>query len=108
MPSNSLAASPTAPFAKTALPWQILTPLFSNTSTFLPHSFAVRDRSPHVFSISCALFTKIAGVYAGSHFPISIFHIPSSNFFKINTYKIALCKSFRMNTYEKRGGRGGA
>src|SRR2546430_1103677 len=113
MPSNSLAAlppttSPSALFAQTALPQQILTPLFSFTSTLLLHSFAVRDKSSHVFSIPCALFAKNAGVYPPSHFPISIFHFPFSNFFKINTYKIHFCKLFRMNTYEKRGegGRG--
>src|SRR5436190_5702555 len=135
MPSNSLAAlpstpSPTALFAQTALPQQILTPLFSFTSTLLLHSFAVRDKSSHVFSMSCALFTENAGVYPPSHSPISIFQFPFSQHpmkdadperpsgaegflnslrparifakpIRINTYKIILCKFFRMNTYEK-------
>src|SRR5258708_2192229 len=92
MPSNSLAALapttiPTALFAQTALPQQVLTPLFSFTSTLLLHSFAVRDKSSHVFSISCALLTENAGVYPPPHFPFSISHVPFSNFFRINTYK---------------------
>src|SRR5438876_6514588 len=92
MPSNSLAAlppivNPTALFAQTALPEQILTPLFSFTSTLLLHSFAVRGKSSHVFSIPCALFTKNAGVSPSSHFPISIFHFPFSNCFRMNTYE---------------------
>src|SRR5256885_9948639 len=89
MPSNSLAdlpptANPTALFAQTALPHQILTPLFSFTSTLLLHSFVVRDKSSHVFSIPCALFTKNAEVYPPSHFTLSIFHFPFSNFFRMN------------------------
>src|SRR2546430_1503753 len=112
MPSNSLAAlppttSPSALFSQTVLPQQILTPLFSFTSTLLLHSLAVRDKSSHVFSIPCALFTENAGVCPPSHFPISISHFPFSNSFKINTYRIAICKPFRMNTYEKTGGGGG-
>src|SRR5882762_1746599 len=89
MPSNSLAAlpstaSPTALFAQTALPQQILTPLFSDTSTLLLHSFVVRDKSSLLFATTCALFTENAGVYPPSHFTLSIFHFPFSNFFRMN------------------------
>ena len=112
MPSNSLAAlpptaNPTALFAQTALPQQILTPLFSFTSTLLPrslrgslHSFLPRansargpqtarsvalfrslskeQKSSLLFSTPCALFAENAGVYPPSHSPISIFHFPFS------------------------------
>ena len=112
MPSKSLAAlpqtaNPTALFAQTALPQQILTPLFSFTSTLLLHFFAVCGKSWRFFSTACALFTENAGVYPPSHSPISISHFPFSNVFRINTYKTAICKLFRMNTYEKtrEGGR---
>ena len=106
MPSESLAAlpqtaNPTALFAQTALPQQILTPLFSFTSTLLLHSFAVCGKSWRFFSTACALFTENAGVYPPSHSPISISHFPFSNVFRINTYKTAICKLFRINTYEK-------
>jgi len=75
MPSNSLAAlpptaSPTALFAHAALPQQILTPLFSFTSTLLPRSLrgcltlSCPERTQrgvrklHVLSHSFALFQK--------------------------------------------------
>ena len=137
MPSKSLAAlpstpSPTALFAQTERPQQILTPLLSFISALLsrsasdlPHSFLPRAnsrtgaqtarsfalfhslskgrKSSRVFPTACALFTENAGMYSPSHFQLSIFHFPSSNFFRINTYRIAICKPFRMNTYGKRG-----
>src|SRR5216684_1859156 len=89
MPSNSLAAlpstaRPTALFAQAALQQQLLTLLFSFTSTLLLHSFAVRDKSWRFFSTTCALFAENAGVYPPSHFSISSFYFPFSNFFRMN------------------------
>src|SRR5256885_853876 len=104
MPSNSLAAppstaSPTALFAQTALLQQILTPLFSFTSTLLLHSFVVRDKSSLLFPTTCALFAKKTGVYPSIQ-SRSLLASPSrpAKPIKINTYEIAIYKSFRMNT----------
>src|SRR5882724_9297576 len=114
MPSKSLAdlpstPSPTALSAQTAHPRQILTPLLSFTSALLLHSFAVRDKSSHVFSMFSAVLSKTTGVSLTWSLPTSATDpTNSAKPFKINTYKIAICKSFIINTYEKRGqgGRG--
>ena len=106
MPSKSLAAlpstpSPTALFAQTERPQQILTPLLSFTSALLLHSFAVRDKSSRLFPTACALFAKTTGVHPSRHSHISVIQLLTA--LESILIESARRKPFRMNTYRKQG-----
>src|SRR5882724_8188703 len=101
MPSKSrpvlpLTPSPTALFTQTAHSRQILTPAVSLTSALLPHSFAIRGKSSHFFSIACALFAKKTGVYPSRRFHTSAMQLLTA-LDSILT-ETPSCKPFRMNT----------